>query len=454
MTNTKKILLNYEFFFIFKFISSIQNGLNESSDLQTPSAKLALIALYQSMLKHDDGIEWLKTELAWKRAISYCIEDQTIYVVRRAKDFITEFLFRIANDENLCLEVIVEISRPITENVFSEMGNVCVDSCDLQHKVTPSINIICIVLERYIQLNQKSSIAHHIIKTTKGQVNLWKLSDMTHDRSLFGRITQCLIYVSFALLVDKLNANEIPDSLPISVIDFNDFGLTFLNLCKINILRNQNEALLNGARLYYVLWKSMGDRVPEEIILGNQLTKFENQVILFQILPLINVMHYSDNCYPELLDDYVMKLFHISTEHTLRICYSFRNSVINGNVDLYDMASKAIQGILSMIHILHRDRAVIVFQALCHIIKGVARTDQSNEIPLIARPTFMSAVLTGLYSIVKKYRITWKDSYESVGLLNCMLYSIEDPNLSPRVRCKEKNKHFERIQLNVYLKFS
>lgn len=390
------------------------------------------------MLKHDDGIEWLKTELAWKRAISYCIEDQTIYVVRRAKDFITEFLFRIANDENLCLEVIVEISRPITENVFSEIGNVCVDSCDLQHKVTPSINIICTVLERYIQLNQKSSIAHHIIKTTKGQVNLWKLSDMTHDRSLFGRITQCLIYVSFALLVDKLNANEIPDSLPISVIDFNDFGLTFLNLCKINILRNQNEALLNGARLYYVLWKSMGDRVPEEIILGNQLTKFENQVILFQILPLINVMHYSDNCYPELLDDYVMKLFHISTEHTLRICYSFRNSVINGNVDLYDMASKAIQGILSMIHILHRDRAVIVFQALCHIIKGVARTDQSNEIPLIARPTFMSAVLTGLYSIVKKYRITWKDSYESVGLLNCMLYSIEDPNLSPRVRYEKK----------------
>lgn len=408
--------------------------MDNANDLLNPSAKLALIALYQSMLKHDDGIEWLKIELAWKRAIGYCIEDQTIYVVRRAKEFIKEFLFRIANDDGLCLEVITEISRPITENVFGEIGNVCVDSCDLQHKVTPSINIICTVLERYIQLNQKSSIAHHIIKTTKGQVNLWKLSDMTHDRTLFDRITQCLIYVSFALLVDKLNENKIPDNSPISVIDFNDFGLTFLNLCKICILRNQNEALLNGARLYYVLWSSMGERVPEEIILGNQLTKFENQVILFQILPLINVMHHSDNCYPELLDDYVMKLFHISTEHTLRICYSFRNSVINGNVDLYDMASKAIQGILSMIHILHRDRAVIVFQALCHIIKCVARNESSNEVPyLIARPSFMSSVLTGLYSIVKKYRITWKDSYEAVGLLNCMLYSIEDPNLTPRV---------------------
>lgn len=427
-------------------VFSIQNGLNDATDLQNPSAKLALITLYQSMLRHDEGVEWLKVQFAWKRAIDYCIQDQTIYVVRRAKEFITEFLFRIANDDNLCLEIITEISRPITENVFNEIGNVCVDSCDLQHKVTPSINIICTVLERYIQLNQKSSIAHHIIKTTKGQVNLWKLSDMTHDRTLFDRITQCLIYVSFGLLVDKLNANKIPDNSPISVIDFNDFGLTFLNLCKICILRNQNEALLNGARLYYVLWTSMNNRVPEEIILGNQLTKFENQVILFQILPLINVMHYSDNCYPELLDDYVMKLFHISTEHTLRICYSFRNSVINGNVDLYDMASKAIQGILSMIHILHRDRAVIVFQALCHIIKGVARNETTNEIPhLIAKPNYMSSVLTGLYSIVKKYRITWKDSYESVGLLNCMLYTMEDPNLSPRVRLIHLLKKKKRI---------
>lgn len=386
------------------------------------------------MLNHNEGVEWLKIEFAWKQALNYCFQDETIYVVRHAKEFITEFLFRIANDENLCLEIITTISKPINDNVFDEIGNVCVDSCDLQQQIMPSINIICHVLERYIQLNQKSSIAHHILKTTNGQMNLWKLTDMTHDRTLFDRITQCLIYASYALLVDLLNENEIPDNSPMSVIGINDFGLTFLNLCKMVILRNQNEALLNGTRLYYVLWKSMGDRVPEEITLGNQLTKFENQVILFQILPLINTMHHNDNCYPELFDDYILKLFHISTEHTLRIAYAFRDSVKNGHVDIHVMASKAIQGILSMIHVLDRDRAVIVFQALCHIIKGVAKYEQSDELPMIGRPNFMSSVLTGLYTIVKKYRITWKDSYESVGLLNCMLYTIENPNLSPRVK--------------------
>lgn len=388
------------------------------------------------MLKHDDGIEWLKNESAWKRAINYCFEDHTIYVVRRATDFVTDFLFSIAYDEDLCLEIISEISRPLTENVFTEhLGNVCVDSCDIQRIVTPSIEILCSVLDRYIELNQKSLIAHHIIKTTKGQINMWKLSDMTHDPKLYSKIVRCLIYMSYAMLVDQLNKNSIPDK---SVeFEHNDFGLTFLNNCRMCIQRNQHEALLAGVKLYYVLWKKMGDRVPEEINLGNQLTKFENQIILFQILPLISVMNRNEGCYPELHDEYVNKLFQISTEHTLRICYSFRNSMDNGNADVSSIACRAIQGILSIINILDRDRAVIVFQALCHIIKGVKNLEQTNNpkniLSLVERPTLMSSVLSALHTIVKKYRITWKESYESIALLNCMLFAMDDPNLSPRV---------------------
>lgn len=422
-------------FLFLLWVHSIQNGLNETSDLQNPSSKLALIILYQSMLKHSDGVVWLKREQAWKRAIHYCLQDHTIYVVRRANEFITDFLFHIADeDDKLCVEIITEVSKPISDHVYkSEIGNVNVESSDLDQMVTPSLNVIRIILDRFIFLNKKSAIGNHINQMVNGP-NIWKLTDMTLEREMFGRVLQCLIYMCYAQLVDKLNANE--NGAANSVADFNDFGLGFLNLCKFCVLKNQNEVLINSARLYYTIWKRMGDRVPEEIILGNQLTKFENQAILFQILPLIGVMHKEDVCAPELLDDYSLKLFNISTEHTIRICYLFRNSSRAGHMDIYDLGCKAIQGILSIIDNLHRDRAVIVFQALCHVIRGVRSTEGSNEIPsLISKPRFMSSVLSGLYTIVKNYRITWKDSYESVGLLNCMLYAIEDPNLKPRV-CK------------------
>lgn len=419
-------------------ISSIQNGLNEESDLQNPSSKLALITLYKSMLHHSDGIEWLKSQHAWKRAVHYCAQDQTVYVVRSAQEFVTDFLFHAVDDENLCLEMITEISRPIAENVFTEQAaDVCIDSSDLEHKVTSTINLIRAILDRYIRLNKKSPIAYHIIKTAKNYVNLWKLTEMTHDHAFFDKITQCIIYVSFSLLMDILNENPTPNDSSKSGYDV--FGLTFLNICRISIERNQHEAMLSGARLYYILWKSIGDRTPEEIPLGGQMTKFENQIILFQILPLVNIMHLSDNCYPDLLDDYIMKLFNISTEHTAKICYAFKNSIKDGNVEIFTLSTKSIRGILSIIQLLDRELAVIVFQALCHIIKGIkkenATTSASGEIPwLMTRPNFMSSVLTALYSIVKNFRITWKDSYESVGLLNCMLYCIENPNLTPRVR--------------------
>lgn len=409
---------------------SLQCAINESNELQHPSSKLALITLYQSMLKHENGLKWLKQESAWKNAIKYCLEDQTIYLVRRAIAFITDFLFEIVNDDSLCFEVITEITNPITDNVFTEqIENVYVDCCDLQRKVTPSIDIISSIFERYIEVNQKSSIVYHISKTKKVQVNLWKLFNMTYDRTFFDTINRCCIYMSYAMLTDSLFKETIPDN---DSFDCDNFGLNFFNTCKMCILRNQHESLLSAVRLYYVLWTKMGDRVPEEIILGNQLSNFENQVILLQILPLINFMHRSESCYPELHDDYIMKLFQISTEHTLRVCYSFRDSLFNNNVDLYDVAAKSIRGILSMIHVLHRDRAVTIFQALCHVVKGVKRSE-SKSCSLIEKPALLSAVITGLYTIVKKYRITWKESTESIALLNVMLCTLENPNLTPQV---------------------
>lgn len=264
------------------------------------------------MLNHDDGINWLKQEKAWKRAVNYCIQDQTIYVVRRAKEFIVDFSFNITDDDTLCLEMMTEILRPVSENVYIEhSGNVTVDSCDLKHKVLPSLNLVSNLLDRYIKVNKKSSIVQHILTVNRGYKNFWKLADMTTDRTLYSAIVGSLIYMSFAVLVDTLHENATPDGSFGSLIDFNKFGLHFLNLCKFCILKNQIEPLLNSTRLYYTLWRSMSDRVPEEIILGNQLINFENQVILFQILPVLSVLNPIDTCHPELLDEYYLKLFQV-----------------------------------------------------------------------------------------------------------------------------------------------
>lgn len=393
---------------------------------------MAVIQLYHAMTKHTDGIIWLKRETAWQSALDYCMENRTIYVVRGATAFLVDFLFHIANDE-LCLEVINIIAKPIKDNVFEEeiCELICVDSYDLQEKLTPTIDLIPHFLHRYVELGETNPIGNHFVNTCKAFKHLWKLIEMTFDQKFFEKIIRCCVYVNFVNLINKLNKSKEENGVP-SDNDFNEFGLKFLNLAKICILKKQYSSMMEASRLYYVLWKRLGSRVPEDIVIGNQLTKFENQVILFQILPLLSMMHRYPSCLVELQEEYILKLFNISVEHTSRICYSFRDSV-GRTVDLPKMACKAINSIMSMEKELHHDRAVIVFQALCHIIKGIVYNETANLDMMVQRPCFLTALIHGLHTLVKKYRITWNESFESIAVLNCMLQMIEHVNLPPRV---------------------
>lgn len=422
----------------------LKHSIDTAPALQTPSAKLAIVSLYRSMMKHPEGMAWLKREFAWKKIIEYCIENQTIYLVRSCADFITDYVFLIAdNDEELSLGIASEITRPLEENSYIEtVGYISVDSSDLQCKVLPSIHILRNIFDRYVDVGRTLSIRHHLAKTYKGSRNLWKLLDMTQDADFFETIMMCKVFVNYGGLVDTLNAQSAAtphdDSEGAAAAEtpnhFNEFGLTFLNNINVCLLKNQQLALLAVARQYYILWRRMGARVPESIMLGNQLTKFENQMIVIQLMPLIQLMRRYPSRMIELYEEYILKLFNNSAEHTLRICYSFRESLIERNLDLTDISCKAIQSIISMKHYLHRDPAVLVFQALCHTVKGAAFDMEPEDFAaMVERPALLTAVVNGLYTIVKKYRITWKESYETIALLNCSLGLLEQAGLPPRV---------------------
>lgn len=393
------------------------------------------------MLKHPKGIAWIRENKSWLTAIEYCMENQTIYVVRRASAFVTDFLFKVTSDEELCSELIGIVLKPLDDNVFEEeFGRIFVDSSDLQQKVMPTINLTCSILDRYIREDKTSCVANHIINTHKANRNLWKLTDMTHDRLFFDKIMNCHVYINYARLADTLKEDKTLEKAPGPINDFNDFGLNFLNSVKYCILKNHHMTVLSVTKLYYMLWKTLGDRVPEEILLGNQMTKFENQIILFQIMPILIVMRKSSSIYTEVTNEYIMKLFNISAEHTMRICYSFRDSLLRDDTKITDIACKAIQSVLSIQKMLRRDCAVIVFQAMCHTVKGYAVMQREGDLLQVGeQPNLLTAVLTGLHTIVKNFRITWKESYETIGVLNFMLYLLEHSNLTSTVCGKIDN---------------
>ncbi len=413
----------------------MKNNIYENAELRTPSVKLAHVLLLKSILRHSFGTVWIKKHRSWKLIIEYCMENQTIYVVRESQEFLKELLFKVASvihDEELCIAILTEITAPLSKSVIIENANVCVDGDNLQRTVRPTLDLICHIMDSLIKSDVKTCIPHHISTTCNVKMDCLRLTDMTKNEMFFKKIMHTHVYLAFAQLTDKLVENSATS------LDYNVFGLHFFNIMNSCINFKSAVSVLSTAKLYHVLWIALGKRVPEEIQLENHKIKFENQIIVLQLLPILSVIQ-KRTVQTELFDAYIMKLFDISTEHTMRVCYSFRELLLRNKKMVPEVATKSIQGILLMTKHLHRDRAVFVFQALTYTLKDFSvepLTDDKidmNTDKLIEMPNLLSAILTGLYEMVKKYRITWKESLESACLLNFMISMLNKPNLPSRV---------------------
>lgn len=414
--------------------------------------------MLRAALKHTVGTKWIVTTKSWRHALAYVLENQTIYVVREALKFINQFTHICGSDlgdEVLCTEIVAAITAPLEAAIVIHDSTVRVDSDDLQRTTMPCIKMLCYLMEYCIRLEKRSCLPHILCKVTKCKLNLWRLTDMTKDEMFFKHIIGSLALLNFVEFVDQL------DNAATMQFAQNQFGLHFFNHMKFCLVHNSAFALLSIAKMYHMMWTGLGTRVPEEIELEGNRIKFENQIITLQLTPIMFsiVKQRKDAADSEVFDSYIMKLFDISTDHTLRVCYAFRELLTKNRSIVADVACKSIQGILAM-KALHRDRAVYVFQALSYTLKDFAydvNADGEEETPgdinverkptgqgptdgsedtsdkLLEMPQFLSAILTGVHAMVREHHITWKESIESMCLLNFMLLLLNKPNLSTRV---------------------
>lgn len=408
--------------------------------LQTPSIKLAHVNVLGAMLRHSVGIKWLIGSRSWTLVLDYCLQNETIYVVRESQTFLSRFTLIVASDLNdlaLCTEIITASTAPLAKEMTFQ-NNVCpVDASHLYRKVVPCLELMCSFMDYTIKSTKKSCIAA-VLHHGKFRVDMWRLTDMTKDELIFRHIITALVYLNFVEYIDGLD-NKANQSL-----NENQFGLHFFNQLKYCYLARKNAlTTLSCANSYHHLWTTLADRLPQTIVLEGNIINFENQIISLQITPILFSIatHEKDPEESELFDAYIMKLFDISTDHTLRVCYGLRDLLVKNRSQISTVSCKSIQGIMSMKQ-LHRVRAVYVFQALCYSLKDFAYNIRPREeVPvtpdssdrLIESPHLVSEILLGLHKLISEYNITWKESIESMCVLRFMMVLLSKPSLTSRV---------------------
>lgn len=435
----------------------------------TPSIKLGFIRLLAAVSRYSLGLAYIRLRKCWQYLVELCNRDHTLYVVREARQLLYELFYKYsvkAKDEKIVLEMLSEIIQPIQENVYKEGSDnitINVDDTELQCRLSSTLDLLSYLFEQTLESEEKTNITHFCQNYHNLELTIWKLVEMTQNRFFLRKILHTLVSFNYAVLVQ-----EQWDKGQIEPEKFDRFGLNFFNIMKLCVQRSAILTLIKLAELYHVLWKKLGSRAPPEILIETERVKFENQLITFHLLPVLVILRSRDRGGEELFDNYLMKIFEVSCEHTLRICYSLRDVILPAEgtsfAAIADMAYKSIHGILSMQNILEREQAVIVFQAIMYALKefisnsnASENRNRSNEVRVVhpswcniwmgaefitAIPNVLYACLIGLQNLIKRYRISWKESIETICVVNTVAILLENPNLTERVSMKAEQVNF------------
>lgn len=453
-------LIDIPFFFnsVNKFViclRRIQSALKENQKLQTPSIKLANIILLSAIAKHSVGLHWIKRSNSWKTVVEYCQKNHTLYVVRESKIFLYDILHKFSTkDDELTSLIIKEILEPLITCTSVDQNNVVlVDDSILQQKITPTLNLICYLLENSIIRNDSKRIVYHLLVTYRIEIIMWKLSDMTHDHLFLG--TMFRVFVVLFLALSAQDDNEIS----MVNLNINKFSINFFNIVKFCLNRRSCANIYKTAEYAEIIWNKLITNLPEVKLLDNQNNKLEDQMIMLQLIPIMCGITKKQFFQTEIFENFIFKIFNISSELTIRLCYSYRDLLLTVD-NVSELAIKSIQSILSVKTILDRDRAIIVLQALIFALKGyipnkcdkesmttsysseeqegagssssTSCTQTPSDRCLTMRPNLLSAILIGLHTLISHYKITWNECIESTILLNFMLSLLYNPNMGSR----------------------
>ncbi|XP_017036768.1 uncharacterized protein [Drosophila kikkawai] len=450
-----------------RIIKLLQSGDRNFS----PSIKLGGIRLMKAISRYSMGLAFLRIHRAWQLLIQYSNNDHTLYVVREARAVLYDVLYKSCDklhDKAVTLEILSEILQPIHDNLYKntdseERIHIKVDDNELLHKISATLDLLSYILQQTLVLEERTSLIALLKEYHDFEITIWKLIDMTHNPYFIEKIFTTLSSYNFALLMHEkllnLDSAEPPE-------EFTEFGLSFFNLMKFFITRKDGVSFVKLAELNHVLWKKLGARAPKEIVIQQERVTFENQLICFHMLPLLFSMKYAQKINDEenkvdVFDAYVVKLLEISCEQTLRLCYTMRDAFFTADgtsVGLVTpgLANKCIHSLLALEKVLDREQAVTVCQALFYVLReAVALSVITNNMQddchsvssagssylemyprgtelVVNDPKVLHSVMVGLRTLIERFKITWKESVETIGLVNCLAFVLENTNMDAR----------------------
>jgi hypothetical protein len=332
-----------------KLVDRYQQVVMNHAKLQHPSVWLGHLLLLKSLTGHLSGLSWIKSTGSWRIVLDYYNKHQTMYITREASLFIYNILDKFANlnDDELVKEIISTLLEPLIKDQrwMASESQVLVNDEELQKTMIPLLRLVNQLFRMILEAGKRTKIAYYILITYRFETNLWKYTDTIHDCVMLGKIFRVHILANFMRLSNMLIP---PEDTKTVDLPFETFTINFLNYVNFNIRRGKCYNVIMLAEMNHRLWKKLGSRAPEEVVLKNQKIKFGDQLLLIQLFPILYVIReracITRNRKSEpYFENFCMQLLSISCEFTTRLVYVFKEMMHTSGVNSTELAVKAVQ---------------------------------------------------------------------------------------------------------------
>lgn len=429
-------------------LEKIQLGISKHPELQKPSTRLSHLKLLRAISKHSIGLHWLKQTKSWLLVIEYYQKNGTIYIMRESSSFLYEVLTKfteLMKDEVATIEALEAIMKPVLtfkktyHTLEGTDKSIHVDNDEIAMEVIPTLNIVTQILWLCIEAKKRSRVAYYILLKYRYENTVWMIQDsIIENVDFLSVVCRAHIVSNFARLsnMDIPSTDEKATDLP-----FDTHAVHFYNLLIFACHRRVYKCMNMVAECHHQLWSMLDDGVTKEVVLENHDLKFGDQVIMMQTFPIVYVIKLRYKADDECINDLCTKLFNMSCEHTIRLLYQLRDELSHENFDFVaDLAASAIHSITAVKKFLKRDRAILAFQILIHVLKGYVdepideASSGKNAVQLVLQaPNLLSALLNALNEMINVFNFSWKECVESTTVVPLLLTLLENPNLSSRV---------------------
>lgn len=430
-------------------------------DYTNVSVKLGYVRLLTSFLSYSSGIQWILESERWKHILKYCYKSQTIYITRESQNFFIKLLKACYDSDEKFIEyvdlIFIEILLPLQK--LQKVAEIKND--EIEDDITPMLKLIQTILhEFYLNYSNPKLFTKIFINKYQNDLeqNLWSLVNTTHNNKFHIILAHILTQLYFGNIINiKTDNNSSDDTSSTTSSECNE------NSQGVNIFCGKLYALFNlliSKRSFVAFVKTVGiAHVYCCKVITEHKIEFTNQLVMFQLIPigsLIQMYLEFDNSYcksdhpdNEIMELYIAKLFKISCEDTIRLCYTIRDAILNAGPKICQ--ELCVQGLgLSMQtrSYYERDQIIILFQHLMYLLLNLSDATRDNKLPnelAIDPHGVITNLLQSIATLITEFKLTWRDCVETICLLDKSVNLLK----SQMISCRATVLTLKVIQLGI-----